>query len=94
MCLDIETNNSVVDSYMKYKRAIKTGLADTAKTFKFEFIDKLFLKLKVNCSSCGTINSCTAGCYKVIQKCSPTIEEYNEIKNCQLGSCIKISEIK
>lgn len=83
---------TIVDNYINYRKAISTGLSNTAKDYKLKFIDGIFLKMFNNCNKCNSLIQC-ANCDTITVRCLPSIVEYNKIKTCIKNKCITIVEI-
>ena len=93
MCTDnIIIPVTIIDNYLNYRKAISTGLANTAIEYKNKFIDALFTKYFIQCIKCSNKVEVIT-CDTVTLRCTPSITEYVEVKTCIKNKCITIVEI-
>lgn len=97
-CLPTYNSNiiNILDSYDLYRTAIRQGIISSVNSYKDKFWKALITKKYNDCNSCNpVVINCVQGCETITLLCTPTIEEYIEVKACiNKNICISIEEIQ
>ncbi len=97
-CLTTYNSNTLnlINSYNLYRTSIRQGIISSVKQYKDNFWKSLITKKYSDCNTCNaTIINCITGCEIITLLCTPTIEEYIEVKTCiNKNTCISIEEIQ
>lgn len=97
-CLSTYSSNilNLLDSYDLYRTSIRQGIISSVNNYKDKFWKELVTKKYNDCNNCNpVVINCLQGCETITPLCTPTIEEYIEIKACiNKNICISIEEIQ
>ena len=90
-----KADTSLISNYNLYRKAIKFGNGKAVDLYRDYFWQKLIDKKYIQClKQCDILPTCQQGCEEITAICTPTIEEYNEVVQCFITSCVSIEEVE